>query len=148
MACTSGPTRIVLVDDEGSFRESLAEMLQDDGHEVLSYPAPAAIPPLDSLADVDLLLTDYDMPGKNGLALADEFHAHHPATPVLIVTAYRSGLDAEVAHRPFLRLVQKPIGYDALHGAIHECAARPRASTFSTVGGPSASNGRRARTRP
>jgi DNA-binding NtrC family response regulator len=123
VACASAPTRIVLVDDEGSFRESLAEMLQDDGHQVLAYPAPAAIPALDTLAGVDVLLTDYEMPGKNGLALADEFHMHHPTTPVLLVTAYRSELDAEVAQQPFLRLLQKPIGYDALHRAIHECAA-------------------------
>jgi DNA-binding NtrC family response regulator len=120
MACTSEPTRIVVVDDEGSFRESLAEMLREDGHEVLAYPAPAAVPPLGSLDGIGLLLTDYEMPGQNGLVLADDFHAHHPAVPVLLVTAYRSGLDAEVARRPFLRLAQKPIGYDALHRIIHE----------------------------
>ena len=121
MACTSEPTRILLVDDEGSFRESLAEMLRDDGHEVFAYAAPAAVPPPSDLDDVGLLVTDYEMPGKNGLALADEFHAHHPAVPVLLVTAYRSGLEAEAARRPFLRLAQKPIGYDALHRLIHEC---------------------------
>jgi DNA-binding NtrC family response regulator len=116
--------RILLVEDEGAFRESLAEMLRDDGHEVLTFPDPAAIPPLDSIGTFGLLVTDYDMPGKNGLALADEFHAHHPTTPILLATAFRAGLDTKVAHRPFLRLVQKPIAYDAIHRLIHESAAQ------------------------
>lgn len=116
--------RIVLVEDEPAFRESLAEMLRDDGHAVLAYAEPASIPPIDSLGRVDLLLTDYEMPGKNGLALADEFHARRPAVPVLLATAYRADVHA-AAQRPFLRLAQKPIAYDALHRLIHECAARP-----------------------
>ena len=123
MAHVCTPTRIVLVDDEASFRESLAELLRDDGHEVRDYSAPADVPPLDALGGIDLLLTDYDMPGKNGLAFADELHAHRPETPVLLVTAYRSGLDDHVARRSFVRMVQKPIGYDALHRVIHECTA-------------------------
>lgn len=51
----------------GQICESLGEMLCDDGHEVLGDEAPAAIPPLASLPSSDLLVTDYDMPGKNGL---------------------------------------------------------------------------------
>jgi two-component system response regulator GlrR len=109
------------VDDEGSFRTSLAEMLREDGHEVLDYPEPAAVPPAGAMDRLDLLLTDYEMPGRNGLSLADEFHAHHPALPVLLVTAYRTGLGAEAAQRSFLRIVQKPIGYETLHRMIHEC---------------------------
>jgi CheY-like chemotaxis protein len=122
MACDRTPGRILLVDDEGSFRDSLAEMLRDDGHEVLAYSEPDALPPLRTLSGVDLLLTDYDMPKTNGLTLADRFHACHPTVPVLLATAYRTGLDAEVARRPFVRLVQKPIPYETLHRLIHACA--------------------------
>lgn len=122
MACDPKPTRILVVDDEGSFRESLAEMLRDDGHQVLDYSEPADVPALNRLDGIDVLVTDYEMPGKNGLVFADEFHAHRPGVPILLVTAYRSGLEVEVARRPFLRMLQKPIGYDALHRAIHDCA--------------------------
>ena len=87
MACDRTPGSILLVDDEGSFRDSLAEMLRDDGHEVLAYPDPGALPPLHTLSGVDLLLTDYDMPKTNGLTLADRFHACHPRVPVLLVSS-------------------------------------------------------------
>jgi DNA-binding NtrC family response regulator len=62
------------------------------------------------------------MPKTNGLTLADQFHAVHPTVPVLLATAYRTGLGAEVARRPFVRMVQKPIPYETLHRLIHECA--------------------------
>jgi len=122
--CARTAARILVVDDEAPFRESVAEMLRDDGHEVLDYPEPAAVPPLSELAGIALLLTDYEMPGKNGLAFADEFHAECPGVPVLLVTAFRSNLDAEIARRPFMRMLLKPIGYETLHRTIHECAAR------------------------
>jgi DNA-binding NtrC family response regulator len=127
--CARTPARILVVDDERPFRESLAELLRDDGHDVLEYSRPADVPRLDALDGIGLLLTDYEMPGKNGLTFADEFHAHHPGTPVLLMTAYPLGLDAELARRPFVRLIVKPIGYDALHRVVHEWAATIRPVT-------------------
>ena len=104
---------------------SLAEMLRDDGHEVRDYEAPAYLPGLATLENVAILITDYEMPGKDGVALADEFHTHHPEVPVILVTAYRTQpLDAQVRNRPYLRLVQKPIDYVVVHALIHDaCAA-------------------------
>ncbi|HEY2386497.1 MAG TPA: response regulator [Candidatus Binatia bacterium] len=118
--------RILLVDDEPSFRTSLAEMLREDGHGVGDHGAPAHVPALSSLKDVAILITDYEMPGTSGLALADAFHAQHPHVPVILVTAYRTtSLDAQVLDRPFLRFVQKPVDYVVLHTLIHEvCAGR------------------------
>jgi DNA-binding NtrC family response regulator len=116
---------VLLLDDELSFRMSLAEMLRDDGHEVHAYAAPAHLPPLPTLESVTILVTDYEMPGKNGITLADAFHAQHPDVPVILVTSYRTqSLDAQVLARPFLRLVEKPIDYALLHALIHDaCAA-------------------------
>jgi DNA-binding NtrC family response regulator len=116
---------ILLVDDETSFRTSLADILRDDGHEVLDYGAPVEVPPLADLPRVAVLVTDYEMPGKTGIELADAFHAHHPGVPVLLVTAYRTpSLEAQVNDRPYLRLFSKPVDYDAIHSLIHELASR------------------------
>jgi DNA-binding NtrC family response regulator len=121
-----GALALLLVDDEATFRTSLAEMLRDDGHVVLDYAAPAALPELDSLRDIGVLVTDYEMPGQNGLELADAFHASHPDVPVIVLTGYRVGtLAAEIAARSFTRLAEKPVDYAALHELIHE-ATRSR----------------------
>ena len=116
---------VLLLDDEPSFRMSLAEMLRDDGHEVRAYAAPAHLPPLRTLENVAILVTEYEMPGKNGVALAEAFRAQHPDVPVILVTANRTqSLDAQVLARPYLRLVEKPLDYAVLHALIHDaCAA-------------------------
>jgi two-component system nitrogen regulation response regulator GlnG len=118
---------ILLLDDERSFRMSLSEMLRDDGHEVREYAAPADLPALATLGRVGILVTDYEMPGKNGLALADDFHTHHPHLPVILITAYRTqSLEAQALDRPFLRLMSKPIDYEVLHALIHDSCSSSR----------------------
>ena len=81
---------ILLVDDDPSFRLGLAGVLGDDGHEVFAYAFPARSPRTVRLRGVTLLITDYDMPGENGIAFADRFHAARPDVPVVLVTAYRT----------------------------------------------------------
>jgi DNA-binding NtrC family response regulator len=94
----------------------------------LASTSPANLPALSTLENVAILITDYEMPGKNGFVLSDDFHTHHPDVPVILVTAYRTeSLDAQVLDRPFLRLVQKPVDYAVLHAMIHEACAFPGA---------------------
>jgi len=111
---------ILLVDDDPSFRHGLAGVLGDDGHEVFAYAFPDEVPEDSRLEGVTLLITDYEMPGENGVAFADRFHAAHPDVPVLLVTAYRTHpIDAQVATRPFLTALSKPLDYEHFHEFIH-----------------------------
>jgi DNA-binding NtrC family response regulator len=112
--------RILLLDDDVVFRKGLALHLRKDGHEVVEYDSPTEIPDLDGLGELDLVLTDYQMQGKDGLAFADDFHGLHRDVPVVMLTAYWSQhLDGEVSRRQFLRLLQKPVDYFQLHDLIH-----------------------------
>jgi DNA-binding NtrC family response regulator len=121
-ACSDMP--VLLVEDEDAFRVGLGEMLREDGHDVLEYPEPARLPQLGVLGHVSLLLCDYEMPGQNGLVLADRFHAAHPAVPIILLTGCRAySLQREVAARDFLYLAEKPARYDDLHSLIHKVVA-------------------------
>ncbi|MBP1689877.1 MAG: DNA-binding response regulator [Deltaproteobacteria bacterium] len=111
-----GPT-VIVVDDEPSFRLSLADALRDDGHPVLDYPSATAVPPLDTLPPDAVLLTDFEMPGLNGIELADAFRRTHPRGHVILLSAY--ALDDPVAARPWLRFVAKPVDYSTLHQLMH-----------------------------
>jgi len=112
---------ILVVEDERLFRVAVAGMLREDGHDVLEFAQPAHLPSLLAIGRVDLLLCDYELPGENGLALADRFHAAHAARPIILVTGYRTHrLDTEAARRPLLHLVEKPVRYDELHALIHQ----------------------------
>lgn len=112
---------VIVVDDDESFRTGLAANLVDDGHVVRAYAAPAEVPDARVLGDVQVVVTDYQMGGCDGIRFADAVHEAHPSVPVVLVTAYWTrDLEAEVETRTFLRLCRKPVDYDELHGLLHE----------------------------
>lgn len=102
---------ILLVDDEEDFRRGLAEMLRDDGHDVLEYSRPEGVPSAD-VSKADLVITDYTMDGEDGLAFAHRFHRWRPSVPVILVTAYSTAqLESAVAASGFISLLHKPLNY-------------------------------------
>jgi CheY-like chemotaxis protein len=89
---TSSPptrTRILLVDDDVLIAMSSAGMLEDLGHEVIEANSGAsALEALRANPDVDLMITDFDMPGMNGAQLALEARRLMPHLPILLATSY------------------------------------------------------------
>ena len=72
-ACAGIP--VLLVDEDPIFREALAENLRIDGHEVFECPtAHDAVPAMRARTFV-AMVTEYVVPGSNGVRLADEFRA-------------------------------------------------------------------------
>jgi len=114
--------RIVVVDDDMSFRSGLAANLADDGHAVSEYGDPQDVPP-DVIRTADIVLTDFQMGAINGLTFADRVHALHPEAAIVLTTAYWTvEIETAVAARPFLQLCRKPVDYDELHALVHELA--------------------------
>ena len=106
---------ILLVDDDDAFRRGLADNLRDDGHTVLEYGGPDDIPP-STLGNLNVVVTDYEMPGTNGLRFADHVHATRPSLPIVVLTAHRNAAFViEAAARSFVHLVYKPVVYQRLH---------------------------------
>ena len=85
--------RILLVDDEADVREVAGTMLREHGYEVIeAEDGGAALAVLDREGPVDLLVTDFAMPGLRGSALAVEAERRRPGLPVLIITGYGGDL--------------------------------------------------------
>jgi len=98
---------VLLVDDEDIVRIATAEMIRDLGHDVVEAGSGAeALASLENGLDVDVLITDYMMPGMDGAALALRVGKTHPQLPVLLITGY-TGRAEEVLHLPRLA---KPFG--------------------------------------
>ena len=80
---------ILLVDDEELVRNGTADMLRDIGYEVLTAASGAeALMLLRSGAEINLLVTDYLMPGMNGVDLVQAAGSIVPGLPALLITGY------------------------------------------------------------
>jgi signal transduction histidine kinase/CheY-like chemotaxis protein len=80
---------VLLVDDEELVRMATADMLRDLGYSVVEVSSGAqAFAVLRSGAEIDLLVTDYLMPGMSGAGLIKEAWEAGCGVPALLVTGY------------------------------------------------------------
>jgi signal transduction histidine kinase len=97
------PTSILLVDDEDLVRAGTAAMLSDAGYEVIQ--ASSAFQALQLVRNglaIDLLVTDYAMPGVTGAELAKEARELRSGLPVLMITGYAHLADRHAGDLPRL----------------------------------------------
>jgi nitrogen-specific signal transduction histidine kinase len=106
---------VLLIDDEDLVRTATAEMIRDLGHRVEEASGGAeGIARLDDGLEVDVVVTDYMMPGMNGGALERHLARTHPDVPVLLITGY-TGATSDVLHLPRLA---KPFGQAEMAAAL------------------------------
>lgn len=84
MTTTQG--MIHVVDDDASFRRSVARMLTTAGHEVASFPSAAAFFDQHSTRSRGCVLADLHMPGCNGLELQSRLAASRNPLPVVFLS--------------------------------------------------------------
>lgn len=90
--------RILLVDDDELFRESLAHNLLDAGFEVTEVDnGPAALDLLAAGPAPDLVLLDWKMPGMNGIEVLRRMRESGVGLPVVFLTALSNQIYEEAA---------------------------------------------------
>lgn len=140
-------TRILVVDDELSMREFISILLEREGYEVVT--AADAATALERLAasTIDLVISDVQMPGLNGLELLARIRESSPETAVLLITAYSTAEQAVEAMKlgaydylakPFKVEEIKVLVRNALENATCSvrtscCARRPRSVAGSAI---------------
>ncbi|WP_458095922.1 response regulator transcription factor [Roseomonas sp. WA12] len=76
---------------------------------------------------IDLALLDYNMPGRDGLALAAEMRSLHPEMPIAVITANVQDEVIARARAVNASFVPKPVTEEALRGFVSGAALRLRA---------------------
>ena len=79
---------VLIAEDETVLRESLAELLTEEGYEVLQARNGKEAYELVLSRPVDLVLTDVRMPEMDGVELLKRLQQLAPETPVIILTAF------------------------------------------------------------
>jgi len=116
--------KVLLVDDEPSIRESLRKLLQAEQYDViLAANGKEAIETFRSATiQFDLVLTDLDMPLRNGWASVDQLLEVDPWLPIILLTGMPNQRElAETSH--VSALVEKPIDVPALLHLMQELLA-------------------------
>lgn len=87
-------TRILVVEDEASYRETLTYALERDGYEVVAVETGVAA--LDEFSDdIDVILLDLMLPGLSGIEVCREIRKSSDV-PVIMLTAKDSEIDKVV----------------------------------------------------
>lgn len=116
-----GFKRILVVDDEENARMALSKILTHEGYDVSS--AENGLEALNFLRskDVELIITDLNMPEMNGLSFLRELNRRHPASNVIMITAYgevESYIEAMTLGA--FEYINKPVKYDELKKVINK----------------------------
>ena len=140
--------RVLLVDDDPAYGEYVRRVLTSGGFEVTHQPDAEG-----ALARVhaerwDLLITDIQLPGMNGLELLDRVRELAPGLPVAVLTGH-APVDYAVSALPAAaaEFLQKPVSrpdliaratalIEAGRAAREERAAAARAEPSGTTAGP------------
>jgi signal transduction histidine kinase len=114
--------RVLVVDDDPLVLSTTSAMLEELGHSpIRAVSASQALNQVRSKLDIDLVITDYAMPGLNGAELAEEITRIHPGVPVAIVTGF-----ADVpAEQPSLPRLDKPYSREELSALIQRMMRGP-----------------------
>ena len=95
MNSASRPTALV-VDDEASVCTTLRILLELRGFDsVLARSGAEALAAFEKHRGFRFVITDFSMPGMNGVDLAVALKARAPGQPVLLLTAYAAQLEPE-----------------------------------------------------
>jgi len=122
---------ILAVDDEAHILHVVSLKLSNAGFNVLTANDAEEALELAASSNVDLLITDFQMPGMSGLDLARKLHSEpgRKHLPAILLTAHGLALEqVELAHAGITVCLSKPFSPRDLLEKVHELLARQNAA--------------------
>jgi DNA-binding response OmpR family regulator len=112
---TDLPTKVLLVDDEKEFIDTLAERLDTRGISAkVVYSGEEALPVIKS-DPPEVVLLDLKMPGMDGMDVLRKIKHEHPITEVIIYTGHGGDVEKELSRElGVFAYLQKPVDIGVL----------------------------------
>jgi CheY-like chemotaxis protein len=110
---------VLVVDDEQFVRETLAEMLVDLDHKVVTVDGGREAVERVTSDNFDLVFTDLAMPEMDGWETARAIHAQRPGLPVVLVTGYGATAQPPSGELDLVAgIIGKPFDFEQVMGTI------------------------------
>lgn len=126
----AGVATVLYVDDEDMARKYFVRVFGADYDMLTATDADAAIGMLrDGEGQIDILVTDYRMPGRNGGDLLRQIEREFPHVVRILVTAYadRNVLLDTVNSGEVFRILEKPLDLDEVRNTLRQAGELSRA---------------------
>ncbi|BHH83251.1 sigma-54-dependent transcriptional regulator [Desulforhopalus sp. 52FAK] len=115
---------ILVVDDEPNYLVVLSELLKDEGLEVFTASSGEEGLKIIEGVDLDVVITDMQMPGMNGLEFLKEVKTRISDLPVIVITAFAEIDKAvEAMQNGAFNYLAKPFSNDELIITINKAAS-------------------------
>ncbi len=123
VSCSGGSQvsngRILVVDDHEQSRQSMADILQHAGFELVCCASAVEALVVCENSQVDVIISDLQMPAMSGLEFLKELDKRSNDVPVILVTAYATIASAVEAMRySAFDYIEKPFGADQLESLV------------------------------
>lgn len=122
-------SRVLVIDDHESIRESLSEMLTHLGYSVVAMGDVDSALAWLAANEADVILADLHMPGKDGYSFANEYRGRlgsGASVPIIAVSAYAPELVDPGAAILFFDYLLKPVRYEVLRSAVARAVSATR----------------------
>ena len=113
------PKRILVVDDEENARIGLSRLLEREGYIVESVGNGYEALNYLRQQEVNLIITDINMPEMNGIVFLKELNKSYPHSNVIMITAY-GGVESyiESMNQGAFEYINKPVKIEELNSIL------------------------------
>ena len=114
--------RILLVDDDHRILEMLADFLGGLGYDMLTAGNGEEALAVSSGREIDLIISDFHMPGLTATELLDRLRANYPArtVPAIIMSGSSPDEAPQIARKPRVHYLVKPVDLAHLRACIEQ----------------------------
>lgn len=110
---------VSVIDDDQAIREALGVLFDGNGYDVACYDSAEAFLHAVDARRPAVIVSDYQMPGMNGLELSRALKARAVQAPVILITAFGSEAIRTRAERAGIaRVMEKPFDAPTLLGEV------------------------------
>ena len=118
---------VFIVDDDASFRKSLARLMQSHGIEVRLFDSATELFAEDLTGLAGCIVLDVRMPGLSGLEAQDRLNRINCTMPIIFLTGHGDiPMSVQAMKKGASDFLTKPVDEEILLGAIHKALADSR----------------------